>query len=138
MFIELSFVQIWSFCRRKTAIVEVLKGGVKYIHKTKDIFCTLYNAGTMSPGPGQGPAHTGTAGLSQPTGTPTPPQGRGPIPTGAQLKPRITATDNTGTGTLRPHRPSPTNPIRSKGGTPTTHRSAPNQCKYRYHHRTLH
>ena len=41
MFIELSFVQIWSFCRRKTAIAEVLMGGVKYIHETKDIFYTV-------------------------------------------------------------------------------------------------
>ena len=79
-------------------------GGVKYIHKTKDIFLHCTNAGTMSSGPSQGPAHTGTAGLSQPTGTCTPPQGRGPLPTGARLKPGITATDKTGTGTLRPHR----------------------------------
>ena len=68
MFIELSFAQIWSFCRRKMAIVEVLKGGVKYRHKTNDFFLHCTNAGIMSPGPSQGPAHTGTAGLSQPKG----------------------------------------------------------------------
>ena len=84
MFIELSFVQIWSFCRRKTAIAEVLMGGVKYINKTKDIFLHCTNAGTMSPGPSQGPAHTGTAGLSQPTCTSSPqrPKGRDSLPTG--------------------------------------------------------
>ena len=36
MFIELSFAEIWSFCRRNTAIAEVLIDGVKNIHKTKD------------------------------------------------------------------------------------------------------
>ena len=82
-----------EFCRRKTAIVEVLMGA----QKTKDIFFLhCINAGTMSTGPSQGPAHTGTAGLSQPTGTSIPPQRRGPLPTGAQLKPGITATDKTG------------------------------------------
>ena len=64
MFIEFSFVQIWSFCWRKTAFAEVLMGAVKYINNTKDKFFTLYKYRTMSPGPSQCPAHTGTAGLT--------------------------------------------------------------------------
>ena len=69
MFIELSFAQIWSLCRRKTTFAEVLTGGFQYIHKKKHNFLNCTNAGTMSPGPSQGPVHIGTAGFSQPTGT---------------------------------------------------------------------
>ena len=104
-FIELSFAQIWSLCRRKTTIAEILTGGVKYIHKKKHNCLHCTNAGTMSPGPSQGPAHTGTAGFSQPTGTSSKHhRGRGPLPKGAQLKLGITGTDNNGTGILRPPR----------------------------------
>ena len=62
-------------------------------------YCFLHstNAGTMSPGPSQGPAHTGTARLSQPTGISSHPQGEGASTNGIQLKPGITGTDNTGT-----------------------------------------
>ena len=78
MFIKLSFAQIWIFCRRKTAIAEVLMGGVEYIHKENDNFLHCTNAGTTSPGPSQGPAHTSTAGFSQPTGTSSLPHGEVP------------------------------------------------------------
>ena len=77
----------------------------------------------MSPGPSQGPAHTGTAGLSQPTGTSSPPKGEGPTTHGAQLKLGITDTDNNGTGILRPPRLlyNGAKPLRSQGGYPQTH-----------------
>ena len=78
MCVELSFAQIWSFCRRKTAFAEDLMGRVKYIHKEKDNCLHCTNAGTMSPGPSQGPVHSGTAGFSQPTGTSSAPQGEVP------------------------------------------------------------
>ena len=98
----------------------------------------------MSPRPSQGPAHTGTAGLSQPTGISSHTQGEGPSTHGTQLKPGITGTDNIGTCILRPHRllynsakphQSPPIPRGIPSNTPHPHR---NQCKSRYHYRTLH
>ena len=134
MFIELSFVQIWSFCWRKTAIAEVLKTSIR--RKIFFLYCT--NAGTISPGPSQCPADR--AGLSQPTGTSSSNRGSA----GALLIPGITGTDYTGSGILRPprllyngaksHQPPPI--PRGIPSNPT--HPHPNQCKSRFHHGTIH
>ena len=132
MFIELSFAQIWCFCRRKTAIAKVLMGGVKYIHLEKDNFLHCTNAGTISPEPSQGPAH------------PHHHMGKCPLPKRAQLKLGITGTVNTGTGILRPprllyngaklHQPPPI----PRGVSSNPSDPHPNRCKSRYHQGTLH
>ena len=116
------------------------------------MFFTLYKCGTMSSRPNQGPTHTGTAGLSQPTVTftPIPHNTQGEVPLAvAELKPGITGTGSTGTGILRPPRflyngAKPHQPHPSPRGIPSTppHPTPPNhhqnQRKSRYHSGSLH